>query len=356
MSIFGIKKRKIQVWSVIISGCLLVACSSAETKEQKNVTGIEFTGETQGTTYHIIIAEDSSTLTTESIDSLLAKFDQSLSTYIPTSVISRLNASMDTSIIDPSGFFQSCFTQSYEVFHATNGAFDPSVHPLFKGWGFLSEEKEPLNQSEVDELLQIVGFDRHHRVLFSGDTILWKKEKEAYAWNFNAIAQGMAVDELEKLVKKAGHTDYYIEIGGELIVRGTNREGEAWKIGIDTPVEHPEKRVLENVIHVPDGAIATSGNYRNFYEKDGKKYAHTIDPKTGYPVQHSLLSATVIAPQCAQADAYATAFLVMGTEKTLEFVRNHASEELEVYLLQADENGEIERVMSDGFDRFLTND
>ena len=151
-----------------------------------------------------------------------------------------------------------------------------------------------------------------------------------------------------------GYKNYYVEIGGELRTSGVNREGLAWRVGIDSPQELLTERVLDNILNLTNNAVATSGNYRKFYEINGVKYSHTLSPKTGYPVRHSLLSATVIAPTCAEADAYATAFMVMGLEKSLAFVKNHPSEKLEVYLLHSDENGEIIRSMSEGFKSYCS--
>ena len=163
----------------------------------------------------------------------------------------------------------------------------------------------------------------------------------------------MSVDVIDRFLRKKGCKNYYVEIGGEIVVRGLNADDVNWRIGVDTPMENLQTRELENIIHVSDKAIATSGNYRNFYIHEGVKYAHTLNPQTGFPVQHSLLSATVVANDGATADAYATVFMVMGTKKALEFVKQHPDEELEVYLLYADENGEIAREMSDGFGEFL---
>ena len=171
--------------------------------------------------------------------------------------------------------------------------------------------------------------------------------------DFNAIAQWQSVDVIDNYLKEKGFSNYYVEIGGEISVKGKNREGVHWKIGIDSPIENLKTRELENIVHISDVAVATSGNYRKFYVRDGVKYSHTLNPKTGFPVTHSLLSATVVAENAAFADGYATAFMVMGVDSALEFVKNNPKEKLEIYLLYEDEEGNIQRTMSDGFKQYL---
>ncbi len=350
---FGIMKHKALNWCVIFSSLLLVAsCDSSSTSEERPRFSIQ--GETQGTTYEIIVTDPEILVTKAQIDSVLAEFDRALSTYIPTSIISRLNdAEADIVLEDKSGFFKSCYQQSQKVFKETDGAFDPSVFPLVKGWGFMDNVEDPLSQSEVDSLQQFVGFDTLHTVSFKGKSIALSKDVSGYKLDFNAIAQGYSVDVLDQFLKKRGQKNYYIEIGGELMLRGTNAQNEKWAIGIDAPKENSTTHSVENCVRLSNEAIATSGNYRKFYEKDGKKYAHCIDPKSGFPVQHSLLSVSVIAPTCAEADAYATAFMVFGTSKTLEFVKKHPELKLKVYLLESDKDGSIKRLMSENFKSYL---
>ena len=161
-------------------------------------------------------------------------------------------------------------------------------------------------------------------------------------------------DVLGDFLNERGQKNYYIEIGGELLLRGKNIKGTDWNIGIDIPADKSSTYEIENIVSISDEAIATSGSYRKFYEKDGNRYAHFLDPKTGYPVQHSLLSASVIAPTCSEADAYATAFMVMGAEKALKFVQDHPELKLKVYLLEADGNDGYLRSMSAGFATYLS--
>ena len=346
---FGIQKPSLLIWSVISSCIVLTSCES-----ETSVVGIDFYGETQGTTYHVIIAEEETTITQHQLDSILHAFDMSLSTYIDSSVVSKLNASQGAfTIEDPSGFFRACYLESKRVFELSNGAFDPTVFPLVEGWGFMNNPQVPLDQRKVDSLLQFVGFDKNYTLSFSNHSIQISKENPNIKLDFNAIAQGYSVDVLADFLSAHGHKNFYVEIGGELVVAGNNRDGEKWSIGVDVPASNSEGRPIENVLYLSNNAIATSGNYRKFYEVDGQKFAHTLDPKTGFPVQHSLISASVIAPNCAQADAFATAFMVIGAEKTLSFVANHPELGLEVYLLVSNKKGSFDRRMSPGFEKYL---
>jgi thiamine biosynthesis lipoprotein len=176
------------------------------------------------------------------------------------------------------------------------------------------------------------------------------KENPAMQLNFNAVAQGYSVDVLGKYFEEKGIHQYIIDVGGEILTGDKKPNGDLWKVGIEIPEEDSENRFYNRVVVLQDEAVATSGNYRKFYVIDGVKYAHSLDPKTGYPVQHSLLSSTVIAPTAGEADAYATAFMVMGVEKTLEFVKNHP--QIKVYLM-FDEKGEVKIAMSDNFKAYL---
>lgn len=352
---FGTVKHKALIWCVIISASIgLIGCDSP-VDSTPTEEAFYFRGNTQGTTYEIIVSDDTANFTNDEIDSVLAQFDASLSTYIPTSKISQLNAANERiKLDDATGFFKSCYLQSETIFNTTQGAFDPSVFPLVKGWGFMDDVESPLDHKEVDSLLTMVGFDQHHSITFEGNSIELTKTTPGFQLDFNAIAQGYSVDVLGDFLNKRGQKNYYIEIGGELLLRGKNASGTKWNIGIDVPVDKSASHSIENIVSISNMAIATSGSYRKFYEKDGQRFAHFLNPKTGFPVQHSLLSATVIAPTCADADAYATAFMVMGAKETLDFVENHPDLKLEVYLLESDGNQGFTRSMSKGFQSYLS--
>lgn len=342
---FGTKKHKGLIWCAITS-LLLLGCKQ-QTSESKIDT---IHGEAQGTTYQIIFGQSQSKVNQNDIDSILNLFDQVLSTYVQESIISKLNNGID-SIQDETGFFQKCYADSKSVWEKTNGIFDPTVYPLVEGWGFMKNMESPLDSIEVDSILQFVGLEKQ-MTSFSNNWIRQNKSDGRIKLDFNSIAQGYSVDIIANFLKKKRIDDFFVEIGGEIYVQGKNRENKKWSIGIDVPKENLEQREIENVLYLSNLGIATSGNYRKFYEVNGKKYAHSLNPKTGFPVQHNLLSTTVIAPKTALADAYATAFMVMGTEKSLTFVENHPELNLEIYLLSDGEDG-IVRSMSKGFAKYL---
>ena len=355
--VFGVVKHKGLIWSVIISSILFTSCGESVKEPSTVFNSIEIHGETQGTTYTVIVVEKDKTLDKAQLDSLFSSFDMVLSTYIDESIISQFNNCQDSIVLaDNSHLFERCYRSSQHVYSKTKGLFDPSVYPLVKSWGFMNNMNSPLSKKEVKDILDYVSFEagKHHNLIFTPEgKVLGNKYNANFKLDMNAIAQGLSVDVVDEFLKSKGCSNYFIEIGGELIVRGHNREGDTWRIGVDVPKENLATRELENIILVSEKAIATSGNYRKFYVKDGLKYAHTLNPLTGFPVQHSLLSVTVIAETCDLADGYATAFMVMGTEKTLSFVKNNPDEKLEVYLLFSGEDGEIERAMSEGFEKYL---
>lgn len=339
---------------LLILSSLLVGCSTnSELSEKEGWNEIQ--GKTQGTTYAVILNDPESKINKEDLDVILRNFDLALSTYIDESTISTINNGVDSiPFTDEHGYFNRCYEISGKVYEKSDGAFDPTVFPLVKAWGFFKEEAPIPTQEELDSLLTFVGFGKPlHSCLVVNNKGLFTKENPSFRMDFNAVAQGMSVDVLAEYLNENGIKNYYVEIGGEIVIRGKNRENKKWRIGIDSPNQKEGKRVINNIVHVSNKAIATSGNYRKFYVKDGIKYAHTIDPKTGKPVQHSLLSATVIANNCADADAYATAFMVMGVDKTMRLVKKHPELGLDVYLLYDNGKGEIASKMTKGFRSYL---
>lgn len=346
---FGTQKRKILLWSVIFNSILLTSCSTTENVEAAEEFVIE--GEAQGTTYRIIIADKDVNVSKSEIDSILHNFDLSLSTYVKESVISAINnAKRDTIVVDQFGYFKPCYTTSKRVFDLSNGAFDPTVFPLVSGWGFMKNMDTPLSQSEVDSIMQFVGFDKGLiQLTIKGDSIAVHKTNPEVRLDFNAIAQGQSVDVVADYLKAKGYSNIYVEIGGELYVSGKKLNGDLWRIGIDTPIEGSEERVIEQgILAISNKAVATSGNYRKFYVIDGKKYAHTLNPKTGFPVEHNLLSATIVADNCALADALATAMMVVGKDAGLKLIEKNQLN-VEAYLIYEDAKGELQRVMTPGF-------
>lgn len=291
-------------------------------------------GKVFGTFYHMVYQypnEDG--LQTEILEKL-KEFDFSLSTYNPESVISKVNENDSTVVLDD--YFTTCFKTSEQIAKVTDGAFDWTVAPLVNAWGFGFKNKLEPEEIPVDSLLQVVGYQKVK--LEAGKVI---KEDPRIMFDASAIAKGYGVDVVADFLESKGITNYMVEIGGEIRVKGNSNKNRPWRVGIDKPIDDPTSlsRQIQDVLELKNGAMATSGNYRQFYVKDGKKYAHTIDPRLGYPVQHSLLSASVIAPTCMKADAYATAFMVLGLEKSVEIVQNDP--ELDAYFIYTDEKGAL---------------
>ncbi len=284
-----------------------------------------------GTTYHIKYEAS------EALDSALLaelkRVDASLSVFNAQSTISQINAGKSNRT---DAMLYEVLQKAQKVSDATQGAFDVTVMPLVNAWGFGFKKGEFPTKGVIDSIKQIIGY-QHIRL--EKDSTL-KKDDERVMIDCGAIAKGYGVDKAAKLLRDHGVRNYMVEIGGEVVTKGKNPQtNKPWQIGISKPEANNTSNDIQTILSLENAALATSGNYRNFYEHDGKKYAHTIDPRTGSPVQHSLLSATVIAPDCATADAYATAFMVMGLEEAKEVLSKH--KELKVYLIYADEKGAL---------------
>ena len=291
-------------------------------------------GKVFGTFYHFVYQYPNDEGLQAEILGKLKEFDFSLSTYNPESVITKVNENDPNVVLDD--YFITCFKISEQIAKITDGAFDWTVAPLANAWGFGFKNKLEPEDIPVDSLLRIVGYQKVK--LEDGKVI---KEDPRIMFDASAVAKGFGVDVVADFLESKGITNYMVEIGGEIRAKGNSNKKRPWRVGIDKPIDDPSSlsRQIQDVLELKNGALATSGNYRQFYIKDGKKYAHTIDPRLGYPVQHSLLSATVISPTCMKADAYATAFMVLGLEKSIEIVNNDP--ELEAYFIYTDEEGAL---------------
>lgn len=290
---------------------------------------IKIEGEAQGTTWHISYLSARNINYQTGIDSLLKKIDSSMSTYLPVSLISRINNNDSSVVVDK--YFVDVFNKSMEVSEKTGGLFDVTIGPLVNAWGFGFGKKEKVDRTLIDSLMQYVGFNK---VRLEGHKIT--KSKPEIKLDFNAIAQGYTVDVLAAYLESRGVSNYLVEIGGELKAKGLKYD-DAWKVGIDRPEEiSGSERKLEATIYLIERAMATSGNYRKFYEESGQKYSHIIDPRTGYPAKQNLLSATVLAKDGITADAYATAFMIMGLEKSKQFLADNTHLGLEVFFIYDD--------------------
>ena len=352
---FGFWKHRMQnlLRISLLSILFIYGCSEIKNKKNKQV----ISGYTQGTTYTIILSKPVKKVSKKAIEELLTNLDNSLSNYNANSLIFKLNQDNGDSVFyDKNDLFKTCYNKSQEIFKLTNGAFDPSVHPLVESWGLFSKSNSILPDSlAIDSILNFVNFKPnifHRYQSISKNKIFYKTIDKRFKIDFNAIAQGFSVDIIANYLEQLNIKNYYIEIGGEIVVKGKNPDGKKWKIGIDKPIENLNERELNKIISISNKAIATSGNYRKFYIKNGKKYAHTINPKTGYPVTHNLLSATVIAENCAMADAFATAFMVMGVRKSINFLENHPELNLEAYFIFENKENTLEEYLTKGMNEF----
>ncbi len=299
---------------------------------------VELEGRTMGTTYSVKYLDEEERNFQPKIDSLLEAFNLSLSTYIPESEISRFNR--EALLKYESTFFYPVLQRSKEIYEKTGGAFDPTVGPLVNAWGFGPEGRQDPSAATIDSLKQLVNYDS---IFF--DTVAVCKMMKGMKLDFSAIAKGYGVDVVAGYLLEQGIENLFVEIGGEVYAHGINDRGNPWVVGVNYPTTDIEKQQTAMAIFpVINQAVATSGNYRNYYEKDGVKYSHTISPTTGYPVTHSLLSASVIAPDCMTADAYATAFMVLGTEEAIAIDKRE--EDISIYLIYSDTEGGLQTYAS----------
>lgn len=293
--------------------CTLAACS-------RTAQPIKLQGQAQGTYYSILYIDPQQRDLQPMVDSLLQDFDQTASLWVENSLIRRLNRN-ETDTLTP--LFADMLQKSLDIADYTEGAFNCRVGRLVQAWGFSFKQKEELNPRTIDSLMLLA----HGRVSIDttdDGTLLLRKEHPGTELDFNAIAQGYSVDLLAQMMQRLGIQNYLIDVGGEVIAHGQKADGTPWRVGIERPAENkysaPE---IETAIELRDLSVVTSGSYRKYYEKDGTKYSHTIDPDTGRPVQHSLLSASVVDSASWRADALATALMVMGRERSQQFIAQH---------------------------------
>lgn len=282
-----------------------------------------------GTVYHITY--QSSKSLQKDIEAELAKVDASLSPFNERSIITAVNENRDTVV---NKMFSDVFALAMKISDSTNGAFDITVAPLVNAWGFGFKGGAMPSRHQVDSLKALVGY---HKVSLTNGRV--SKTDPRIMLDCSSIAKGYGCDVVAKFLSAKGIDNYMVEIGGEIVTRGISEKRLPWKIGVTKPSDDSlnVNQEIQTIINVTDKAMATSGNYRNFYYKNGRKYAHTIDPSTGYPVQHNILSSTVIADDCATADAYATAFMVMGLDKAKAVLSRHP--ELMAYFILASDDG-----------------
>jgi FAD:protein FMN transferase len=326
---------------------LLVLTISCQKKEDQFFV---IQGEAQGSTYSIKYIANAELVSKTQIDSLLLAFDMSLSTYRPDSKISKLNAGDSTIVVDE--MFVETFKASSQIYKETNGLFDPTIGVLVNAYGFgPNHQRKDLNQSQIDSLLNYVGFDK---VKLNANKTISKLHTATY-FDFNAIAQGYSVDVVTDFFKSKGIENAIVEIGGELFALGKNTiDDKNWIVGIDDPLQSKNERELIATVRLENLGMATSGNYRKVITDSitGEKFVHTINPKTGKPQKSNVLSATVLTSTCKMADGYATAFMVMDLEQSKVFIKQHP--DLYVMIMYADENNVMQRFTSGNFHQLLS--
>lgn len=296
-----------------------------------------------GTMYKITYQSDEN-LKNE-IEAELEKVNQSLSPFSKESVITHINQNTD---LTADSLFTYVFQLAKQISEETHGAFDITVAPLVNAWGFGFKNATQIDSLTIDSIRQFVGIDKVR--MENGKVI---KDDPRLMLDCSAIAKGFGVDCVARLFDRKGIKNYMIDIGGELVMKGENAQMNTWRIGINKPIDDSlaVNQELQTILEISNAGMATSGNYRNFYYKDGKKYAHTIDPRTGYPVQHNILSSTVVAKDCATADAYATSFMVLGLDSAKTVCNAHP--ELDAYFIYSKDNGETGVYFTEGMKKYL---
>lgn len=324
--------------TLLLSMCLY-SCGTSTSQLHK----IQFVGKAQGTYYAVTYYDSLGRDFQPQIDSLLKDFDKTASLWLDSSLLRLINSnqtdSMNSLMID-------MFEKSLHISQLTGGYFDITVGKLVKAWGFSFSEPSMLDSSMVDSLRQYVGYNKVQIV----DGLL-KKEQQEIEVDFNAIAQGYSSDMMADFLSSKGIEHYLVDIGGEVIAKGNKPNGDSWIVGIEKPAEdkYSEQKV-DIKINLKDMSVVTSGNYRKYYENNGVKYSHTINPFTGFPVSHTLLSVSVLAPKAWEADAMATAFMVMGLEKSIEFLKDNPL--YEAYFIYND-NGEYKTYLTEGLEDMI---
>ena len=345
-------KRKNLIYSVVLLSMVATVwlyrsyATSTVTEGRADLQLVHYTGQTMGTiVYNVKYMGTPDTAIENGVGRLLIAFNQSLSTYIPDSEISRFNKGAGDFAFE-SDFFHPVLEKSHEVWRLSNGAFDPTIAPLYRFWGFGPEKDLGKDTTALDSLRSLIGFG-----MISYDQQRVSKEKAGIGLDFGAVAKGYAVDLVCDYLDANGLVDHFVEIGGEIMTHGSkDGKGSPWKIGIRNPRYKSSESDSKTIIMLTDKGMATSGNYENFYEKNGQKYVHVINPQTGLAQPSNLLSATVITTDCMSADAWATALMVVGLEGSKEMLVDLKG--IEAYLIY-DDAGVLKSYSTDGFGQFL---
>lgn len=334
-----------QIFLLAISSVLLWGCANNSNSETPHK--IKFEGAAQGTFYTVTYYASDTLVSHAQVDSLLDAFDLCASIYEPKSIISRINNN-DTNVRVDS-LFSVIFNASMKVSERTKGAFDVTVGQLVTAWGFGNKSPERMTPELVESLLSCIGYKRVSIV--NGKVV---KADPCMLLDFNAVAQGFSVDYLSDFLVSKGIKNFLIDIGGEVRTQGTKPSAESWVVAIEKPAtDMNSQQQLKAKLKLNDLSLATSGNYRKYIEENGERFSHTIDPATGYPAKHNLLSVSVIAKDCMTADAYATAFMVMGLEKTKQFLSDNTDLNLHVYCIFSASDGAMQTWTDAGFQKLI---
>ncbi|MEG9329091.1 FAD:protein FMN transferase [Salinimicrobium catena] len=337
--------KKFSSFQNILILCLIGLVTSCNSGPSKQTAA----GEALGTTYNITYYSEKEIALEKALDSIFERVNQSMSTYREGSDISRLNSG--DSLVKVDTLFRNVFRLSEKVYNESNGYFDPTVGNLVNFYGFGPERGEQeVDTAKVDSLMQFVGLDK---ISLTEEGRVESSASAVYL-DFNAIAKGYTIDLIGHYLDSRKVENYLVELGGELLAKGKNLEkAAAWTVGIDDPEQLEEQRTLTAAVKLKDRAMATSGNYRKnrIDPATGKMYVHTINPLTGYAEKSDVLSASVLAENCALADAYATAFMAMGLERSKEMLSK--LETVDAYLIYAKEDGSMGKYATAGFEEVL---
>ncbi|MGC3945982.1 MAG: FAD:protein FMN transferase [Chryseolinea sp.] len=334
-------RRPYYCLALVISALMLMQGSAIRRPEP-----IRITGNSMGTTYHITYFDKRGRNFKKEVDSLLVVINRSISNYDPASEVSLFNRS-DRGIAFGLPYLQEPLRVALKVYQASGGALDLTVMPLVNAWGFGPGTELQMNQHRVDSIRQFVGFGK---VLLKSDSVV--KSDWRVQLDFGGVGQGYGADVLAQMLREKKISNYLIELGGEGVAAGRNlNTNHAWRIGILDPSSTLDNQFFKAYVSLPDGAFTTAGSYFNYREVDGKRYSHTIDPASGYPADRALLSVSVFAKDCLTADAWDTAFMVMGHEKTIAILREHP--ELQALLLYTEEDGSIATYATPGIARYI---
>lgn len=316
---------------------------------RSTVEAREFSGSTMGTTYRVVLGVSGADVALEdvrqSVDSLLVAVNASMSTYDTASELSRWNARADTAPVRLSAPLAGVMREALDVYRASDGFFDVTVGPLVDAWGFGAESRPttPLSDAALDSLRTFVGSDK---LRLAGGSLA-RRDPRVHI-DLSAIAKGYGVDAVSELLVSRGLPDHLVEIGGELRARGTNLQGEPFRVGVEEP--DPDRVRVRLAVLLDGQSLATSGNYRNYYDVDGVRYVHTLNPRSGRPVRHTLLSASVLHVECAMADAWATALMAAGPDSAWTLAEANG---LEVLLLVDGGDGQVSERVTPGFARVI---